>query len=171
MKHIHNLACLAAVAAIVVAAGPAAAKDMRFPDKGDVAFVLHIPDAEKAEPDGSGNLIVTSPDHGWARSLGVTHDKAFASKPYDDMAKEILVAANAKPFSKHQPGTIGGKKAEAYYTTLVNAKNTTANVKLLIISEQAYVVTESIIPLPKLAAAQQKSLDTAVKSITLSGIK
>ena len=104
------------IAVAFVPAGLAAAKDMRFPEKGEIAFVLHIPDAWDAIPDGE-NLILKSPDQTSAVSLSVVEDKAAAVMPYDDLAKAILIASNAKPFSKHEPGAIGDIKAEAYYST------------------------------------------------------
>jgi hypothetical protein len=171
MKHIRILARLAAITAVVVSAGLAAAKDLRFPEQGEVAFVLHIPDAWEATPNGV-NLILKSPDKTSALSLSVVEDKAAAVLPYDDVAKVILSAANAKPFSKHEPGTIDGIKAEAYYSTLINDKKTNVSLKLLIIEVvQTYVVTETIMTAPNLSAAQQKSLDAVVKGITLTGIK
>ena len=57
MNHLHALVRVAAIAIAMVAAGFAAAKDMRFPETGAIAFVLHIADNWAATPDNSGNLI------------------------------------------------------------------------------------------------------------------
>jgi hypothetical protein len=172
MKHIHAFTCLAAIIAVVfVSADLAAAKDMRFPEQGEIAFVLHIADAWDATPDGV-NLILKSPDKSSAVSLAVAKDKAAAVMPYDDLAKAILAAAAAKPFSKHEPGAIGAIKAEAYYSTLVNHNKTTVSLKLLIIEvAQSHVVTETIMTTANLSPTQRNSLDAVVKGITLTGIK
>ena len=172
MKHIRALTRLTAIIAVVfVSAGLAATKDMRFPEKGEIAFVLHIADAWDATPDGV-NLTLKSPDKTSAVSLSVVKDKAAAVMPYDDLAKAILVSAAAKPFSKHEPGAIGTIKAEAYYSTLVNHNKTNVSLKLLIIEvAQTHVVTETIMTVPNLSAAQQNSLDAVVKGITLTGIR
>jgi hypothetical protein len=172
VKHICALARLAAITVAFVSAGLAAAKDLRYPDTGDIAFVLHIPDNWNAAPDGFGNLSVTAPDKSSALYLSVSEDKVAAVMPYDDVAKAILLAAKAKPFSKHEPGAIGAIKAEAYYSSLMNDKKTNVSLKLLIIEvAQTHVVTETIMTAPNLSAAQQKSLDAVVKGITLTGIK
>jgi hypothetical protein len=172
MKHIRTLARLAAIIAVAFASADlAAAKDMRFPEKGEIAFVLHIPDAWDATPTGV-TMLVKSPDKTSAVSLSVAEDKAAAVMPYDDLAKVILVAAAAKPFSKHEPGAIGAIKAEAYYSTLVNHNKIDVSLKLLIIEvAKTHVVTETIMTVPNLSAAQQNSLDAVVKGITLTGIK
>jgi len=118
MKYIRTVARLTSIIAVAfVPIVLAAAKDMRFPEKGEIAFVLHIPDAWDATPAGV-NMLLKSSDKTSAVSLSVVEDKAAAVRPYDDLAKAILVGAAAKPFSKHEPGAIGATKAEAYNSML-----------------------------------------------------
>src|SRR4051794_31308080 len=102
---------LAVVAIAITAAGSATAKDLIHPEKSDIAFVLHFPDELATSDDGKGNLIVTAPDRSWALSLG-TPIEIDAS--VDDVAKEVLAAAKAQPYSSHGPAMLGGHKAEAY---------------------------------------------------------
>jgi hypothetical protein len=172
MKYIRTLARLTAIIAVAfVPVVLAAGKDMRFPEKGEIAFVLHIPDAWDTTPAGV-NMLLKSPDKTSAVSLSVVEDKVAAVRPYDELAKAILVATAAQPYSKHEPGAIGAIKAEAYYSTLVNHNKIDVSLKLLIIKvAQTHVVTETIMTVPNLSAAQQNSLDAVVKGITLTGIK
>jgi hypothetical protein len=164
---------VAAIAVAMVAAGLAAAKDMRFPETGAIAFVLHIADNWAATPDNSGNLILKAPDNSAGMSLSVIEDKASATASRDEVAKAILAAANAEPFGKHEPSSLGSVKAEAYYSKMVNANKVNLAVKLIIVQvAQTHVATLTILtPASNLSAAQQKAVDDTVKGITLTGVK
>jgi hypothetical protein len=172
MNRLHAFVRVAVIAVAMISAGLAAAKDMRFPDKGKIAFVLHIPDNWNAAPDNAGNLILKAPDNSAGMSLSVLEDKASAVAPRDDVAKAILAAANAEPFYKHEPSAIGGVKAEAYYSKMVNANKVNLVVKLIVVQvAQTHVATLTILTAAgNRSAAQQKSLDDAVKGITLTGV-
>jgi hypothetical protein len=164
---------VATIAVATISAGLAAAKDMRFPENGEIAFVLHIGDDWGATPDTSGNLILKAPGNFAGLSLSVIEDKASATASRDEVAKAILAAANAQPFSRHEPAAIGRVKAEAYYSTMVNANKVNLVVKLIIVqAAQTHVATLTIINAANgLSAVQQKSLDDTVKGITLTGVK
>ena len=161
------------IAVATISAGLAAAKDMRFPEKGEIAFVLHIGDDWGATPDNSGNLILKAPGNFAGLSLSVIEDKASATAARDEVAKAILAAANAKPFSRHAPAAIGRVKAEAYYSTMVNANKVNLVVKLIIVQvAQTHVATLTVLNAANnLTAAQQKAIDDTVKGITLTGVK
>jgi hypothetical protein len=174
MKSMQVLTRLAAaVIALALTAGLAAAKDLRFPDKGDVAYMLHIGDDWGMQPDDSGNLILRAPGNFAGMSLSVIQDAASAKAPRDDVAAAILRAANAQPFSRHEPSTIGSVKAEAYYSTMSNANNVNLAVKLIIVQVgSTHVVTETIITSAGgLSPANQKILDDTLRGITLTGVK
>jgi CheY-like chemotaxis protein len=149
----------------------ATAKELRFPEIGDVAFVLAVPDNWDVSRVGA-NLLLKGPDHSSSVALAVIQNKDEAKAPDDDLAKAIFKASNAEPFSKHEPGAIGGIKAEAYYSKTTNTKNLNVLFKLMIVKvAKTYVVTETIITLSDLSAAQQQSLDAVVKGITLTGVE
>ena len=150
----------------------ATAKELRFPEIGDVAFVLAVPDNWSVSRVGP-NLLLKGPDHSSSVALAVIQNKDEAKAPDDDdLANAIFKASNAEPFSKHEPGAIGGIKAEAYYSKTTNTKNLNVLFKLMIVKvAKTYVVTETIITLSDLSAAQQQSLDAVVKGITLTGVE
>jgi hypothetical protein len=50
-------------------AGIAAAKDLRYPESGPVAFLLHLPDIWTAKAGNSGSMLVIGPDGFAAISL------------------------------------------------------------------------------------------------------
>jgi hypothetical protein len=164
---------VATIAIATISAGWAAAKDMRFPEKGDIAFVLHIGDDWGATPDDSGNLILRAPGNFAGLSLSVIEDKASATASRDEVAKAILAAANAEPFYKHEPSAIGRVKADAYYSKMMNANKVNLAVKLIVVQvAQTHVATLTVLNAANgLSAAQQKSLDDTVKGITLTGVK
>jgi hypothetical protein len=173
MINLRAVVRVAAIAIAMVSAGLAAAKDMRFPETGPIAFVLHIADNWGATPDNSGNLILKAPDNSAGMSLSVIEDKASATAPRDEVAKAILAAASAEPFSRHEPASIGGVKAEAYYSKMVNANKVNLVVKLIVVQvAQTHVATLTVITAANnLSAAQKKSIDDTVKGITLTGVK
>jgi CheY-like chemotaxis protein len=149
----------------------APAKELRFPETGDVAFVLAVPDNWEVSRVGP-NLLLKGPDRSSSVALAVIQNKDQAKAPDDDLANAIFKASNAEPFSKHEPGEIGGIKAEAYFSKTTNTKNLTVLFRLMIVKvAKTYVVTETVVTLPDLSTAQQQSLDAVVKGITLTGIK
>ncbi len=100
----------------VAISGSASAADIRYPEKGDVAFIVHLPDGWTTNPDTSGNLLLMAPDHSAALSpYGVRSKSDFEANPEAE-ANGILAAAKAEPFSRHEPSSIGSLKAEAYYS-------------------------------------------------------
>ena len=110
----------------------ATAKELRFPEIGDVAFVMDVPDNWVVSRVGP-NLLLKGPDHSSSVALAVIKNKDEAKAPDDDLAKAIFKASNAEPFSKHEPGAIGGIKAEAYYSKTTNTKNLNVLYKLMIV--------------------------------------
>ena len=165
-----SLSRLLAVAIAIVAVRPVAAKDLRFPEKGDIAFVLHFPDELTTREDERGNLIVTSPDRTWALSLSRTDD-SLSDKSVDEVAKEVLAAASAQPYNSHESATVGGNKAEAYRSKMTNGKGTPLTVKLVITKVDRTYLTETVLTLSALTAPQRKLLDRTLSGIFLTGFK
>ena len=93
MKRSHACARAVAIAAGLVWANLADAKDLRFPEHGDASFVLHIPDRWTTKPDSGGNLILAAPDHFAAVSLSLVEDKSYAVAPLDEEARKFAKAA------------------------------------------------------------------------------
>jgi hypothetical protein len=155
----------------ITGAAVATAKELRFPETGDVAFVLAVPDNWEVSRVGQ-NLLLKGPKRSSSVALAVIQNKEQAKEPEDDLANAIFKASNAEPFSKHEPAEIGGVKAEAYFSKTTNTKNLNVLFKLMVVKvAQTYVVTETIITLSDLSAEQQQSLDAVVKGIRLTGIK
>jgi hypothetical protein len=163
------LLTLAAVTAGSV--GAAAAKDLRYPESGPVAFQLHLPDSWTARVGKSGSMLVIEPDGSAAISLTLMReDSSSLAKTPDELANTLLVAAKAEPFNKHEKGVIGGVPADSYYSRLVRAANGPQLMKInMIKSLHGYIVLETIMTAATIDSTQQTALNAALKGIRLIG--
>ena len=152
-------------------AGITAAKDLRYPESGPVAFLLHLPDIWTAKVGNAGSMMVIGPGGSAAISLMLMHEDASSTaKTPDELANALLVAAKAEPFNKHDKGVLGGVPADSYYSRLVSATNGPQLMKLnMIKSVHGYIVLETILTAATIDSAQQAALAAALKGIRLIG--
>jgi hypothetical protein len=163
---------LLTLAAVTVgSAGAAAAKDLRYPESGPVAFLLHLPDIWTAKVGNSGGMLVIAPDGFAAISLSLMHENEVTlAKTPDQLANTLFFAAKAEPFHKHEKGVIGGVRADSYYSRLVRATNGPPLMKInMIKSLQGYIVLETIFTAATIDSFQQSALASALKGISLIG--
>jgi clan AA aspartic protease (TIGR02281 family) len=163
------LLTLAAVTA--GSAGITAAKDLRYPESGPVAFLLHLPDIWTAKVGNSGSMLVIAPDGFAAISLSLMHENEVTlAKTPDQLANTLFFAAKAEPFNKHEKGVIGGVPADSYYSRLVRATNGPHLMKInMIKSLHGYIVLETIFTDATIDSFQQAALAAALKGIRLIG--
>ena len=128
-------------------AGITAAKDLRYPEAGPVAFQLHLPDIWTAKVGHSGSMLVIGPDGSAAISLTLMHENEVTlAKTADELANTLFFAAKAEPFNKHEKGVIGGVPADSYYSRLVRATTGPQVMKInMIKSLHGYIVLETIL--------------------------
>jgi clan AA aspartic protease (TIGR02281 family) len=159
---------LALVAVTAGSAGITAAKDLRYPEAGPVAFQLHLSDPWTARVGKSGSMLVIGPDGSAAISLQLMReDSASLARTPDELANTLLVAAKAEPFNKHEKGVIGGIPADSYYSRLVSGPQL---IKInMIRSLQGYIILETIMTAATIDSFQQASLAAALKGIRLIG--
>jgi clan AA aspartic protease (TIGR02281 family) len=152
-------------------AGMTAAKDVRYPESGPVAFLLHLPGIWTAKVGHSGSMLVIGPDGSAAISLTLMHENEVTlAKTPDELANTLFFAAKAEPFSKHEKGVIGGIPADSYYSRLVRATNGPQLMKInMIKSLHGYIVLETILTAPTIDSFQQTALAAALKGIRLIG--
>jgi len=151
--------------------GITAAKDLRYPDSGPVAFLLHLPDIWTAKVGNSGSMLVIEPDGSAAISLTLMHENEVTlAKTPDQLANTLFFAAKAEPFNKHEKGVIGGVPADSYYSRLVRATIGPQVMKInMIKSLQGYIVLETIFTAATIDSFQQAALAAALKGIRLIG--
>jgi len=162
---------LALVAVAAGSPGTAAAKDLRYPDSGPVAFLLHLPDIWTAKVGNSGSMLVIEPDGSAAISSTLMHENEVTlAKTPDQLANTLFFAAKAEPFNKHEKGVIGGVPADSYYSRLVRATIGPQVMKInMIKSLQGYIVLETIFTAATIDSFQQAALAAALKGIRLIG--
>jgi clan AA aspartic protease (TIGR02281 family) len=165
-------AILLALAAVIAGSvGTAAAKDLRYPESGPVAFLLHLPDIWTAKVGNSGSMMVIGPDGSAAISLTLMHENEVTlAKTPDELANTLFFAAKAEPFNKHEKGVIGGVPADSYYSRLARATNGLQSMKInMIKSLHGYIVLETILTAATIDSFQQTALAAALKGISLTG--
>ena len=139
-------------------AGTTAAKDLRYPESGPVAFQLHLPDIWTAKVGNSGSMLVIGPDGSAAISLTLMHENEVTlAKTPDELANTLFFAAKAEPFNKHEKGVIGGVPADSYYSRLVRATSGPQVMKInMIKSLHGYIVLETILTAPPSIASSKR---------------
>jgi clan AA aspartic protease (TIGR02281 family) len=159
------------LALVAVAAGTAAARDLRYPESGPVAFQLHLPDIWTAKAGNSGSMLVIGPDGSAAISLTLMHENELTlTKTPDELANTLFFAAKAEPFNKHEKGVIGGVPADSYYSRLVKPTGGNQLMKInMIKSLHDYIVVETILTAATIDSFQQTALAAALKGIRLIG--
>lgn len=170
MKHFQTVVYSGAIAVAICLAGAAAAKDLRYPQTGPIAFVLNLPDTWTTKLDDSGNMLIISPDHTSSLSLTVSPEDANSLKlTPDQFANAALAVAKAEPFNKHEPSSIGDMSADGYYSRMVNPSGVKITVKMNVIkSVHDYIVTETILTVASISSAQLDALATVLKGISLT---
>jgi len=158
-------------AVIAGSAGITAAKDVRYPQSGPVAFLIHVPDIWTAREDNGGGMQMFAPDGFAAISLLVMQeDAASLAKTPDELANTLFFAAKAEPFNKHEKGVIGGVPAESYYSRRVRATNKPRLMKInMIRSIHGYIVLETILTDVTIDSFQRAALAAVLKGISLTG--
>jgi clan AA aspartic protease (TIGR02281 family) len=153
--------------------GTAVAKDIRYPEIGPVAFLLHLPDSWSVRTVGSPAAIVAiGPDSSQAISVLVIPENAGSSqKTPDELATALLAAMHAQPFNKHEKGTISGVPADSYYSWKARASDgQQQSVTMNLIKSHGSIVLETIIADLPPNSAQQAALAAALKGIKLTGV-
>jgi clan AA aspartic protease (TIGR02281 family) len=162
---------LTSAAVTAGSAGVAAAKDLRYPESGAVAFLVHVPNSWTARAGRGEAMLVFGPDGAAGVSLMVTHeDTRSLNQTPDELASALLAAAKAEPFNKHEKGAIGGFPADSYYSRITTPAHGQQLMKLnMIKSVQGYIVLETILTAVTIDSVQRAALAAVLKGITLTG--
>jgi len=152
-------------------AATAAAKDLRYPESGVVAFLLHLPDDWNTDLDKAGNLLVVAPDRSAALALTVAQENTASWKlTPDEYAAASLAAAKAEPFNRHEKSAIGGVPADAYYSRKAFPNIKVSMLFNVIKPGRDYIVTETILTNPNITSRQEAALRAVLKGIALAGV-
>ena len=145
-------------------AGAATAKNIRYPEKGPVAFALHISDTWAAT-QGDGYLNLVTPDRSAVVSSVVSPDNAkTAAQTADDVANEAFTVAKAEPFHTHKTMAFAGVQADVYFSRIVNNKIVHADIKMILVqSVRKYTLSQSVLTVAGIRADQTKALNAGLK--------
>ncbi len=117
------------VAALLCAAAPAYAEQIRFPQDGDPAITAEIPGSWHTELRNDGNLHISSVD----RNLEVL----FSVVPFDGTTDEAAAAAMKANFAT-TPGRgdavlVSGHDGYVYYSMMAGDNGQILNVKMTVV--------------------------------------
>lgn len=120
---------IVAALALVCLATTAFARSVRFPELGDPAFYMELPDDWTTRKDPSGNLIVLSADHAIVFSMNIFAEKVTA----DEIALKALALQKVTPTPTKQRASIWGFEGVSYHWRSVNASNVKLEMTLMVV--------------------------------------
>ena len=126
MRTARLLATLAALGLAFFAA-TASARSLRYPQTGDPAFLVEVPEDWTSRTD-KGNCIVGSGDHALAFSLNIV----TSTLPVDQIATKALEIQKVSPTPNRETVSIAGYGGVAYSWTASKA-DTTVDITLMIV--------------------------------------
>lgn len=132
MTAARYLAAFAALGLVFFTA-TASARSLRYPQSGDPAFSMEVPEDWSSRTDNSGNFIVVSGDRAIAYSMNVFVVRASA----DEVARNALEVRKVTPVPEKQRVSISGSEGVAYKWKASNATNAKLDITLMVVQVDA----------------------------------
>ena len=146
----------------------ARADTLRVPKSGTPAFVADVASGWTPNYDDYGNLVIAADDHSSFVLLRILDDPGIGDRTLEDVATEVLKAAEATPFSRSGPGGIAGHPGESFYSQMTS-NSTTLDVRLVVVKlDTAHDAVLAVIEQQTITSAQTANLSDAVGRIGLS---
>lgn len=167
---LDSLSFLVALHAVLFAAQPAVAKDVRFPAAGNPAFSLRIPDDWTTEEGDDDSLLVASGDHSMAFTLLLeTSDKPWDDDALDEIATVALRVAKASPPKRKEAASISGFPGFSYPSATTNDAGEVVRLTLYIIRiDKTHLALFNRIEAADNSPAQRKIAEAVLRSMTIS---
>jgi hypothetical protein len=155
--------CLALLAGLPAEA-KIGAKTVRFPEAGDPAFQIEVPDDWLVKEDGRGNLLIGTAD----RSAGFSLSLAKVEGDLDVLAGEIMKVAQADLLPGKIPASVSGLQGFTY----AGSKKNDAGVELkmtltLLRAGKGYTASLSKLVAASSRPQQQETAEAFLKSIEI----
>jgi hypothetical protein len=154
-----------------VPAAPAAPEmpTIRFPEKGQVAFVVPLMPGWKSHPDPTSEmLMLTAPDRSIAISLDIVEDDAAGTVSPQDMAQKLFEHVHASE-TPQPPMTFAGLQTEVFAGPLRNQKGADVNMRLLIAKiDERHLAIVSIDTLKDMTTQQEHRLNSLLNGIQIT---
>ncbi len=129
-----SLSILVALCAVLFAAQPAVAKEVRFPATGTPAFSLRIPDDWKTDEGDDYALILMSGDQSMGFTLLLeTSDTPVDDDTLDEIATVALRVARAAPPKRRNIASMSGFPGFSYPSATTNDAGDVVSMTMYII--------------------------------------
>jgi len=119
----------ALLGAAALAATPAAAKFVRFPESGKPAWEVHVPEEWVVKKGVNQNLMAFSPDTRARLVVQVLPSEGSL----DEFATIAMNVAHADGWKKKRPITISGFKGFDYFSAMGNSHGNRFNIEMMIV--------------------------------------
>ena len=158
-------AFLAAAFCLALLAGPPAeAKTVRFPDAGNPAFQIEVPDDWLTKEDGRGNLLIGTAD----RSAGFSLSLAKVDADLDVLAGEIMKVAQADMLPGKIPASVSGLQGFTYAGTKKNDAGVELKMTLTLLhAGKGYTASLSKLVAASSRPQQQETAEAFLHSIKI----
>ncbi len=145
--------------ALAAAAAPAQAGVEHQPPTGTPAYEVDAPDDWQVTRDDQGNLYLLAADHSGGLVLNMVANIDTATLNLDDLAAQSMVAAQAPPVSRKEPGSLGGISGMAYYSSIPEPSGAVSLKLILVKVDASHVASEGRILNNSATPAQAAALD------------
>jgi hypothetical protein len=164
---IYGVICAVALLLVTSWTSNAVAQQIRFPQTGPVAFVIHLANGWTANSNAD-NILLHSPDNTSAIQLSILPGNAASTT--DQVANQIIASmSGAKPFTRKEPTAWSGYNGYDYFSSGVNPSNVALNVEIIVIKPIGqFIALANIISPQKTTVAEQNSLEAMKQGIDLS---
>lgn len=165
-----SLSILVTLCAVLFAAQPAVAKDVRFPTTGTPAFSLRIPDDWTTEEGDDDSLLLASRDHSMAFTLMLeTSEQPWDDDTLDEIATVALRVAKAAPPKRKDATSISGFPGFSYPSATTNDAGEVVKLTVYIIRiDKTHLALFNRIEVADNSPAQRKIAEAVLRSMKIS---
>lgn len=129
---------------------PATARDLRFPETGEPAFTLLLPDNWKSSLDPNGNLQLANPESTATFSLSLV-EAPLRPEQLDVLARAIVTSWESKT-----PTEISGRPGYRYHAHLARPDGVKVRVEItLVVADATHVLSSSMLCVESIKPADE----------------
>jgi hypothetical protein len=133
------------------------------PQSGTPAFEVDVPQGWEVTRDDGGNLYALAGDHSGGLVLNMVEGSDSTDVNLDDVAAKAMEVAQAQPYSRKAPATVGGQPAEAYYSGMGDGSVTFRLV--LVKVDKTHIGSEGVMMSAKASDAQTAAVEAVAAGV------
>lgn len=155
---------------IAAAALPAQADSIRFPKSGQHAFRVELPKGWKSTADKRGGLLLVPPDNHAMIYLAILTGDKFRQATDSAVAGDAAKLAGIERIDSQAPAQISDRTGTAFFGELREKRGFARKAKIVLVRlapdawAQEWIVTQ-----PGMNSVERRSLERALRGITLAG--